>query len=79
MGSGGNGVETTGLGSCEVMTGIGSGGVWPNATGASQIAAPLAAKAVKIRPEGSYIRIAPNFALSPGMGYRAVTRSSHLL
>ena len=35
---------------------------------------PVATIAVTIRLERSNIRIAPSFALSPGMGYGAVTR-----
>jgi hypothetical protein len=79
MGSGGKGEATTGLGSGEATTAIGSGWLWASATGASQKLAPLAAIAERIRAGGSNIRIAPSFALSPGMGYRAMARRSHLL
>ena len=79
MGSGGSGVDTTGPGIGAATTAIGSGGVWLSAAGACERTAPLAANAVNKRAEGSNIRIAPSFALSPGVGYRAIAGRSHLL
>ena len=79
MASGGSGALTTGAGSGEAVPGMGSGGVWAKATGAEAMTTPVAAIAARIRLERSNIRIAPSFALSPWMGYRAVTGGSHLL